>query len=297
MAKFSQYSTFVAVVETGSLSGAAKLLNVSPSAVSKQLNALEASTKTQLFDRSHRNVRATEPGLRFYEQCKSILQAVTVAEDELLEEQEAITGRLSLTISKSLIRSPLFDLIAECSALYPEIRFDIHFSDHVEDLHEAGLDFAFRLGRLDDSSRLYAVPLMDVRLTICATQKYLDQYGQPESFSELSKHRLILMSPESLSVELKQFLKKQNMRSDSRHHHTTNDIEAVYQAVRSGMAIGMMLDVSIQDEMQSGEFIPLLADKKMPSKKLYLIHKKSGKFLQKQKVFKEFIRKSFKNSN
>ncbi len=295
MGKFSQYSTFVTVVEAGSLSAAAKLLNVSPSAISKQLNALETSTKVQLFNRSHRNVKVTEPGLRFYDQCKSILRAVSLAEDELLEEQDAVTGRLGLTISKSLIRSPLFELLAKCSKEYPEILFDIRLSDQVEDLHETELDFAFRLGRLEDNSRLYAIPLMEVRLTTCASKTYIDQYGRPDSFSDLSKHRLMVMAPETLSVEMKQFLKKENVRFGTKQHHATNDIEAVYQAVKSGMAIGMMLDVSIHDEIQNGEFISLLPDKKMPSKKLYLIHKKSGKFLQKQRVFKEFIRNAFKN--
>ncbi len=294
MAKFSQYTTFVTVVETGSLSAAAKLLNISPSAVSKQLNTLEETTKVQLFDRSHRNVKATEPGLRFYEQCKSILNAVSHAEDELLEEQDAITGRLSLTVSKALIRSPLFELFSDCAEKYPEIHFDIKFSEDVEDLHEEGIDFAFRLGRLEDNSRLYATPLMDVRLTICATSKYITRYGHPENFAELSHHKLMLISPESMSTEMKQFLKRENVRLNSAYHHTTNDIEAVYQAVKSGMAIGLMLDVSVQEELEKQQFLQLLPDRKFPSKKLYLIHKKSGRVLQKQRAFKEFIRNSFK---
>jgi len=298
MGKFSQYRTFVAVVESGTLSDAARQLNVSPSAISKQLTNLEEATKVALFERSHRNVKVTTSGRAFYQQCKAILQSVAQAEDALLSEQEAVSGQLAITVSKSLLRSPLFDVLTAFSDHYPSIHFDINLSETVEDLHEQGYDFAFRLGRVADSSRLISMALRDVRLLCCASPRYLEQYGCPASLADLHQHKLMVLSPENLSQQVRDFFRKQkldvNENSFHTDFHTTNDIEAVYQAVRSGLCLGLMLDIAVQADIEQGDFVDVFPSIPLPSKKLCLIYKKGAQSSQKQKVFKAFIKSRMK---
>lgn len=289
MAKFSQYQVFVAIVETGSLSSAARLLNITPSAVSKQLAMLESSIDAQLFDRSNRNLKVTEAGEYFYRQCKEVLFSVQQAEEGLRSIQGEVSGKLSLTLSKSLARSWLFDLLSKFSDQYPAIRFDFNLTDEVKDLHEQNIDFAFRLGRIADSTRLVAKPLIQVTLIYCISPLYIAKKGKPESLESLSDHQVILPSPKNFSWELREFFKREKLQINPEKHHTTNDIEAVHQSVHSGLAIGMMLDISVQEEMEQGTFVNLFPNLNLPSKKLYLVYKKSEHFSQKQTLFKNFI--------
>jgi len=292
MSKLTHYRIFVAVVEAGSIIRAAAKLNYSAPAVSKQLTKFEHSLKVQLFQRSHKKLEITEAGKRFYPRCKSILASISQAEDELLAEDDAINGTISITLSKALARSIIFDVLSGFTVKYPLIQFNIQFSDDLEDLHDENLDFAFRLGRLKDSSHMIAVPLMETQLVACATPSYLEQHGMPKRFSDLGSGKLILMSPLNSSEALRTFFTKEKIRTDNSTAHTCNDIEGVYQSVRASLGIGMLLDITVEQEIQDGTFTAVLPERNLPKKRLYLLYKKSQWKTQKQIAFKDHI-KSF----
>ncbi len=294
MAKFTQYATFIAVVETGSLSSAAKVLNITPSAVSKQLNALEETTKSQLLDRTNRNISITEPGKQFYERCKQILADVNQAEDELISEQEALTGMITITLSKSLVRSIIFDHLSAFSQENPKIRFSINFSEDMEDLNEKRIDFAFRMGNLDSAGNLYAIPLCDTALLFCVSPEYLKRNGKPDTFKDLSSHQFISPDYYSLPQEVRHYFKKHQLDLNNKNHHKTADIDAIYQSTLSGMCIGPILDISAQKDLEAGNLINLFPAEMMPSKKLYLVYKKSGRVSRKHQAFRDFVKESFR---
>ncbi|MCJ8299364.1 MAG: LysR family transcriptional regulator [Pseudomonadales bacterium] len=175
MSKLTQYQIFVTVVESGSIVQAALKLNYSAPAVSKQLTKLEQSLHVQLFHRSHKKLDITEAGKRFYPKCKNILSSISQAEDALLAEHDAVSGTIAITLSKALCRSIIFDLLASFTVKYPQVQFDIRFSDQLEDLHDENLDFAFRLGKIRDHSHMIAIPLIETQLLACATPKYIEQ--------------------------------------------------------------------------------------------------------------------------
>ena len=101
MAKFEQYKSFITVVESGSVTAAANQLNLTVSAVSKQLTQLEQSLKVTLFLRSHKRLDLTEHGREFYSHCKHIVSEVKIGETRLTDNQSKISGELALTLSKS----------------------------------------------------------------------------------------------------------------------------------------------------------------------------------------------------
>lgn len=294
MAKFTQYTTFVAVVETGSLSGAAKALNLTPSAVSKQLNALEAATKSQLLDRTNRNIGITEPGKQFYERCRQILADVTQAEDELISEQESLAGNITITLSKALVRSEIFDQLSTFSRENPKIRFNISFSEDFEDMHEKRIDFAFRMGNLENYGTLYAIPLYETRLLFCASPQYLEKNGTPESFKDLSRHHFMIADYYGLPQDLRQYFKQHHINVHKDRHHITADIDAIYQSTLAGMCIGPILDIAARKDLEAGKLINLFPAEIMPSKKLYLVYKKSGRVSRKHQMFRDFIKESFR---
>jgi len=293
MAKFSQYRVFIAVVETNGISSAARFLNHSPSAVSKQLTTLEDSINVQLVDRSNRTVKITDSGKKFYRQCKEILAQVENAENNLLSTKQTISGKLSFTMSKSLARSSIFDAISEFSKQNSAIRYNIELTDEIKDLYDSDNDFAFRLGTVNDSTRLVAIPLQEVRLIFCATPQYLHRHGVLKSFDELANHHLMLLSPYNFSDVMRSFFKREKIGLNQEANHTTNDIEAVYQSVRSGQCIGLMLDVSVKRELENNIFVDVFPSQILPSKNLYLMYKKSTMCSKKHEAFKEFIKHEF----
>ncbi len=293
MSKFTHYRVFVAIVETGSIIQASLRLNYSAPAVSKQLTNLEHSLQVQLFHRSHKKLEITEAGKLFYPKCKNILSSIYQAEDGLLAEHDAISGKISVTLSKALCRSNIFEVLADFTAKYPQIQFDIRFSDQLEDLHDENIDFAFRLGKLQDSNHIIAIPLIETQLVACATPSYIKQHGIPEKFSDLGSTKLILMSPLYRSEELKKFFNKEKIYPNSETIHTCDDIEGVYQAVCAGLGIGMLLDISTLKEIQNGTFVTILPKRNFPRKRLYLLYKKSQWKTQKKLAFKAHIQSSF----
>ncbi|MGH1541059.1 MAG: LysR family transcriptional regulator [Arenicella sp.] len=293
MSKFTNYQVFVAVVEHKSITRAASRLNLSAPAVSKQLAQLEQRLQVQLFHRSHKKLDLASAGKQFYPKCKAILSSISLAEEELLSEHESISGTISITLSRALCRSKIFDILSAFGNKYPLVDFDIYFSDKLENMHDKNIDFAFRLGKLSDNSHIIAMPLIDTQLVACATPQYLDKHGVPESFSDLDKAKLIVMSPLEASEELRKFLNKEKVKLNNSLLHKTNDIEGVYQLVKANLGIGMMLDISIQRELNEGVFESILSERNLPRKRLYLLSKKSQLQTEKQRVFKHHVRSSF----
>lgn len=289
MSKLTQYKTFVSVFEKESLTKAAAVLNLSVPAISKQLVQLEERLQVQLFHRSHKKLEISAAGKQFYPKCKAILLSIDQAEEELLLEQEAISGIISITLSKALCRSRVLDALSGFVSIYPLIKFDICFSDKLEDLYDKDIDFAFRLGQLNDSNNMVAMPLFEVQLVACATPNYLQKHGVPKSFSKLGSAKFILTSELNPTGELKAFLNKEKFDYTNSISHTTNDIDAVYQLTTRSLGIGLMLDVSIQNELDNGHFISVLSESKLPRKHLYLLSKKSQWQTNKQRAFKKYI--------
>jgi len=139
---------------------------------------------------------------------------------------------------------------------------------------------------------MIAIPLIETQLVACATPDYLKHVGIPKKFSELGNAKLILMSPLNRSEELKKFFNKEKISPDSSAVHTCNDIEGVYQSVRANLGIGMLLDISTQQEINDGTFITVLPERNLPRKRLYLLYKKSQWQTQKQLAFKSHIKAS-----
>lgn len=290
MSKLTQYQAFLSVYEKGSITDAASVLNLSVPAISKQLVQLEESLQVQLFHRSHKKLEVSDAGRTFYPKCKNILLSIDQAEEELLSDQEAMSGIISITLSKSLCRSRVFDAIYSFVDTYPLIKFNIIFSDKLEDLYKKDIDFAFRLGGFTDSKTISTISLFETQLIACATREYLQKNGIPKSFSKLGKAKIVLTSEMNPTGELKAFLNRENFDYNHSVSHTTNDIEGVYQLTNASLGVGMMLDVSIRSELDEGHFISVLSERKLPKKRLYLLSKNNDWQTKKQRAFKEHIK-------
>ena len=187
----SELRSFAAILDTGSIAGAARRLGVSAAVVSRRLARLERRLGTRLIQRTTRSLTPTDAGAAFHVRCARILAELTDAEDEAASGSRTVAGTLRVTSTVAFARR-LAPLLKEFQNEHPALHVQLHASDAVMPLVEGGFDLAVRFGALSDSS-LIARPLAANRRVICATPEYLARRGWPRSPADLSAHDCVRM--------------------------------------------------------------------------------------------------------
>jgi DNA-binding transcriptional LysR family regulator len=184
---------FARVAETGSFSGAARLLRLSKSQISRQVSLLETDLGARLLQRTTRSLSLTEAGRSYYARVAQILTQVEEADLSVSQLQAAPRGRLRVNapISFSVLR--LAPALPDFQRLYPEVEIDIVMNDRLIDLLDGEFDLAIRIGKLADSS-LIARKLAATRRIICASPAYLAAHGTPRVPDDLRQHAALCYS-------------------------------------------------------------------------------------------------------
>ncbi|TNC82273.1 MAG: hypothetical protein C9356_04445 [Oleiphilus sp.] len=290
MSRLREYETFVTIVETLSLSSAAKQLHRSVSSVSKQLSSLEESLSAQLIHRSTQSLSVTDSGERFYRKCKEILSAVEIAEQGIKEERSVPIGKLSLSFPEVLLRTAFMQLVTEFSAKHPGIAFDLKMSNECCDLIDEKIDFAFRMGDLSDS-RLTAIALTTFHPIFCAAPTYVEEHGIASTFEALLQdHRVIVPNYLNLSDEVRRFFDHSNKLPITLEvANTTNSESTMYQAAITGLCVGVFPDITVLEDIEQGRLVRVLPKTHLPEQTLWLLFKNSLYLPAKQTLFKEYM--------
>ncbi|MEZ2293385.1 LysR substrate-binding domain-containing protein [Variovorax sp. RCC_210] len=181
-----EMEAFVQVVESGGFSSAARLLGMTPSAVSKLVARLELRLGIQLVHRSTRKLQLTPEGTEFYQRSTRVLADMDEAE-RCAAAGAAPRGRVSINASVSFGHHKLVPLMPRLLELHPQITLDIALTDRIVDLMDERADIAIRWGQLP-SSDLVARRLGETSQTILAAPSYLEKYGTPRTPQELEAH-------------------------------------------------------------------------------------------------------------
>lgn len=190
MDRFAAMSVFAKVVELGNFARAAERLDLSTSAVSRQVADLEARLQTRLLNRTTRKLSLTEGGHAFYERCVQVLVDLEEAEQAAAQTSLVPRGTIKLTCGQSFGLLYLAPAMAEFLERYPEVKFDVSLSDRVVDLVEEGFDLGVRIGALGPAN-LIARKLGETKLIACASRAYLEKHGTPREPEDLGKHNCV----------------------------------------------------------------------------------------------------------
>ncbi|PBJ83896.1 LysR family transcriptional regulator [Lysobacteraceae bacterium NML93-0399] len=185
-----ELQAFVAVVDSGSITAAARRLEQTVSAISRALGRLEDKLGTTLLQRTTRRIALTEEGRAFLEDARAVLARMDAAEDRMRALRDGPAGVLRIDAATSFLLHVLVPRMAAFRAAYPRITLELTSSDRFIDLVEQRTDIAIRVGALKDSS-LVARHLLDSRLRILASPRYLDVHGMPASMADLDAHTLL----------------------------------------------------------------------------------------------------------
>lgn len=183
------YNVFVRACESGSFSAVARDLGTSPSAISKQIAALERDVGVQLFARTTRRLTPTVEAQHLYEQVRQLLDVIGSIRATTDPSAKA-SGTLRMTLNSSYGRHRIAPLLPRFLERNPDVKLDLTFTDQIVDLVEEGLELGIRVGALA-SSTLMARPIGIAEQILVATPTYLQKYGRPETPSDLAEHRCI----------------------------------------------------------------------------------------------------------
>jgi len=186
MNPFEDMSTFIRIVEAGSITKAAEQLDTVKSAVSRRLSELEKRLGVSLLTRSTRTQVLTDSGKSYYQQCLRIIEDLEEVESSVKNENCALAGRIKLAAPLSFGLSHLSPAIRKFNEVHPDIHFEVDFNDRKIDLVEEGFDLAIRIANLEDSS-LIAKRITQINLVLAASPAYLNLYGLPKTPQDLLK--------------------------------------------------------------------------------------------------------------
>lgn len=190
MNRLEAMSILIAVVDAGSLSAAARRLDMPLATVSRKVGELESHLKTRLLHRTTRQLSLTEAGGSYVAACRRILEEISEAERAATGEYAAPRGQLVVTAPVVFGRLHVVPVIADFLVYYPEIDIDLVLTDRVVHLLDEHADVAIRIGELPDST-LVARGVGAVRRVICGSPAYLDELGVPATPADLGAHRCV----------------------------------------------------------------------------------------------------------
>lgn len=190
MDRLESMEAFVAVVQSGGFSAAARAHGVPVATVSRRVAQLEESLGVPLLARSTRHVAPSEAGQRYFDVCVRLLEDLRDAQEALVGEHRLPKGLLSITAPQGFGRMHVHPIVMDFLQSYPEIRADLRLTDKIEPLIEDQIDCAVRISTLKDST-MVAKPVGHVQMLICASPDYLRRHRTPQSLEELLEHDCI----------------------------------------------------------------------------------------------------------
>jgi DNA-binding transcriptional LysR family regulator len=191
MDRMTAMTAFVRCVERGSFSAVGREMHMAQPTISKLIASLEAHLGGKLFARSTHRLALTAEGQRFYEHCRAIVDAVETAETSFKTGREEVAGLLHLATSISFGRTQVMTRMRDFMRRYPLLRVDLQLADRFVDLVEEGIDVAFRIGELKDSSLIARRIGTTYRLTV-GSPEYFAQHGEPRRPEDLKAHNCIV---------------------------------------------------------------------------------------------------------
>lgn len=256
MDKLLEFRCFLQVAATGSFTGAASLMNITPSAASKQVKSLEERLGARLFNRTTRRVSLTEVGRAFRDRIEPVLGEVEDAELSVSQLSDEPRGRLRISAPMDFGRAHLSEPIARFVRAHAELEVDVEFADRFVDVVEEGFDVVIRIGTLADSS-LVARYLGPCRRVVCAAPSYLAERGEPLAPADLADHTRISYAYESeRSWTLMGDSGPTRVTVPVRHRSNNGDLTR--NLVLAGEGIALLPTFLVGDDLRAGRLKALL---------------------------------------
>ncbi|AJQ99340.1 Transcriptional regulator, LysR family [Enterobacteriaceae bacterium bta3-1] len=273
MDKLNRMAVFAVVVAEGSFSAAGRRLGMSPSAVSQHMRTLEQDLGVTLLHRSTRKLTLTDAGAAFYPGCKAMLHEASQAEQRLAEMRDTLVGELRIATTIGLGGAPLAQALAPLLQAHPKLSLRILANDEIINLIDVRADIALRVNRQLDDASYIAHPLAVWPMVLCASPRYLNRCGIPETPDELSQHQWLVNTNEAVpaSIELHRNngeTRKIRMPDIATGSSSMNVLRAF---TLEGLGISIQPLYEIEYELKRGDLVLLLPEWRPAPLKLHAL--------------------------
>ena len=251
---------FARIAALGSLSAAARALNMSQTMATKHLGALEERLGTRLMHRTTRRLTLTEAGRRYLESIERILAELDEAEAAAMSSRLDVRGTLRINAPLSFGFREVAPRMAQFSQAHPALVIDMGLNDRVVDLIEEGWDIAIRIGRMRSSSMI-ARKLARCRLVVAASPHYLSAHGTPRTLAELAAHNCLGYTlSASLGPDQWSFGPEGRISVPIRGNFRASNGDALVAAAVAGQGLIYEPSFLVGDELRAGRLIALTFD-------------------------------------
>jgi DNA-binding transcriptional LysR family regulator len=280
---------FHAVAEAGSFTHAGDTLNLSQSAVSRQISALEEALQVPLFHRHARGLILTEQGESLNRTVREVFAKLAMTEALLTESKEKPVGRLKVTTTVGFGASWLAPRIQAFLESYPDVTMSLILDDADLDLAMREADVAIRM-HPPKQPDLVQRHLMAIEWHVCASPDYIKKHGLPQRAEDVDNHRLVLFGDYRPPVADINWLAEIGRRPGNprRALLEVNSLAAMVMAVRSGVGIAALPDYMAAEEEAHG-IVRVLADVKAPKVDVYFVYPEELRTSKRVAVFRDFL--------
>ncbi len=287
---------FHTVAEAGSFTHAGEQLNLSQSAVSRQISALEDSLRVPLFHRHARGLILTEQGELLYRTAHDVFGKLAMTEAQLTESKDRPKGVLKITTTVSFGSTWLAPRIGEFMDVFPEIEVHLILEDRELDLSMREADVAIRMAPPRQAD-LIQRHLLTTQMNVYAAASYIKKHDMPKTPEELDEHRLIVYGSDSrppvpdVNWLLRAGCKGRSVRKADL---TVNNTYAVMRAVRNGAGIGALPAFMA---LGGDELVQILPEMTGPQIDAYFVYPEELRASKRITVFRDFLLRQVAQSN
>ena len=279
---------FHAVAEAGSFTNATINLNLSQSAISRQIQSLEQDLKVQLFERHARGLTLTENGEYLFKTAHDVISKLKEVESTLGDQKNKPTGKLTITTVRSFGTHWLTPRIQEFMTLNPEIEIELIFDDKELDLSTRQADIGIFMRRPKQLNYIQK-KLVNIKYYIYGSNKYLEKHSMPKTINDLNKHKLIsfgkgapspVYDPDwALKLGVKDGKKRKPVMK-------VNSVMGLLLAVESGVGLAALPEYLVSN---SNNIIKVLPNSEGPITEAHFVYPQSLKNTARITVFRNFL--------
>ncbi|AKU11101.1 LysR family transcriptional regulator [Azoarcus sp. CIB] len=288
-ASASELEFFVLLARHGSLSAAARALDITPPAATMRLAAIEERLGVRLVNRTTRSISLTSEGELYLLHAARLLEELREMDEIVTSSRQAPRGLLRVNATLGFGRTTIAPLVSAFAARYPDVEVQLEVTDRPIDLVEAGYDLAIRFGELPDS-RVHARRIMSNRRFLCASPRYLEQHGTPVTLDDLTRHRCIVHRQNDDAYGIWRF---------TRDSHTevvkvqgalsSNDGDIVLGWALDGHGILIRSEWDLAKYLESGRLRRVLPDYALPNADLYVSYPGKRNLPARARAFINFL--------
>ncbi|AZO78015.1 MULTISPECIES: LysR family transcriptional regulator [unclassified Bosea (in: a-proteobacteria)] len=295
MDQLTAMRAFVRVVEVGTFTRAAQLLDLPKPTVTKLIQQLEGHLRAQLLNRTTRRVTVTMDGAAYYERALRVLGEIDELDQSMTSSQARPSGRLRIDVSVPLATDIILPALPQFLARYPEIQVDMGLSDRPADLVGENLDLAVRAGAIDDQS-LIARRIGQMMLITCATPDYLARHGTPRHPRDLENGHLAVGYRRAGTSRILPFTFAGTSETIEIHGNyviSLNEGTGYLAAGLAGMGVMQVPTFMAMAHIASGRLVPVLTDWCTAPKPLHIIYPPNRHLSNKVRVFVDWLAEIF----